>query len=319
FGYVDFAGSGVVHAMGGIAGLAGAIVLGPRIGKYGADGKPRALAAHSIPMAMLGTFILLFGWFGFNAASTFAATDIRFAVVAVNTAIAAAFGATFGMFWAWGRMKKPDPGMMANGMLAGLVAITAPCAFVQPWAAAVIGILAAIIVIESIFFWEKKHIDDPVGAISVHGVGGIFGVLCVGIFADGHYGFGWNLTTAANSSATDGKGVTGILYGSGKFLGSGSFGSLGFGQLASQAIGSLTIIIVMGGIAYAFFKIQNALTKGGIRSEEADEIAGLDRPEMGVLAYDNLQIREIDVVGADPADDMVFVTAGESPDPTTGR
>ena len=319
FGYVDFAGSGVVHAMGGIAGLAGAYVLGARIGKYGPDGKPKALAAHSIPMAMLGTFILLFGWFGFNAASTFAATDIRFAVVAVNTAIAAAFGASAGMFWAMLRMKKPDPGMMANGMLAGLVAITAPCAFVQPWAAAVIGILAAVIVIESIFFWERKGIDDPVGAISVHGVGGIFGVLCVGIFADGHYGFGWNLTTAANNSATDGKAVTGILYGSGKFLGSGSFGSLGFGQLASQAIGSLTIIFIMGGIALLFFKIQNALTKGGIRSEEAHEIAGLDRPEMGVLAYDNLQIREIDVVGIDPADDMVLATGGESVDPSTGR
>src|SRR5262249_36335142 len=155
--------------------------------------KARALAAHSIPMAMLGTFILLFGWFGFNAASTFAATDLRFTVVAVNTAIAAAFGAVMAMFWAMWRMGKPDPGMMANGMLAGLVAITAPCAFVQPWASAVIGIIAAVLVCESILFWERRHIDDPVGAISVHGVGGIFGVLCVGIFADGRYGAGWNL------------------------------------------------------------------------------------------------------------------------------
>jgi Amt family ammonium transporter len=138
FGYVDFAGSGVVHAMGGIAGLAGAIVLGARIGKYGPDGKPRTLAAHSIPMAMLGTFILLFGWFGFNAASTLAATDLRFTVVAVNTAIAAAFGATAAMFYCMKRMGKPDPGMMANGMLAGLVAITAPCAFVSAGGAALI-------------------------------------------------------------------------------------------------------------------------------------------------------------------------------------
>jgi Amt family ammonium transporter len=319
FGYVDFAGSGIVHAMGGIAALAGTIVLGPRLGKYGADGKPRALSAHNIPLAMLGTFILLFGWFGFNAASTFAATDIRFAVVAVNTAIAAAFGAVAAMFYSQIRLKKPDPGMMANGMLAGLVAITAPCAFVQPWAAAVIGILAGIIVMESIFFWERKRIDDPVGAVSVHGVCGIFGVLAVGIFADGRYGGGWNGTTAGNSSATAGKGVTGILYGSGKFLGDGAFGTLGFGQLASQVIGSLTIIVVMGLIAYAFFKIQNALTKGGIRSEEADEVAGLDRPEMGVLAYDNLQVREIDVVGMDPAEDKVLVSGGESPDPTIGR
>ncbi len=146
--------------------------------------------AHSIPMAMLGTFILLFGWFGFNAASTLAATDLRFTVVAVNTAIAAAFGATIAMFYCMKRMGKPDPGMMANGMLAGLVAITAPCAFVQPWAAAVIGSIAAVLVVESVFFFERKGIDDPVGAISVHGVCGICGVLCIGIFADGRYGAG---------------------------------------------------------------------------------------------------------------------------------
>ncbi len=318
FGYVDFAGSGVVHAMGGIAGLAGAMVLGARIGKYGPDGKPRALAGHNIPMAGIGVFILLFGWFGFNAASTFAATDVRFTVVAVNTAIAAAFGAAIAMVYAMKRMGKPDPGMMMNGMLAGLVAITAPCAFVQPWAAAVIGGLAAIIVYESIGFFEKRGIDDPVGAISVHGVGGIFGVLCIGIFADGRYGGGWNSTT--EGAAGSAKGLTGILYGTnGKLFGSGSFGELGFGQLASQAIGALVIIFIMGGIAYGFFKLQDKFTKGGIRSTEADEIAGLDRPEMGVLAYDNLQIREIDVVGMDPADDKVLATGGDSPDPTTGR
>jgi ammonium transporter, Amt family len=313
FGYVDFAGSGVVHAMGGIAGLAGALVLGARIGKYGPDGKPRALAAHSVPMAMLGCFILLFGWFGFNAASTLAATDLRFTVVATNTAIAAAFGATVAMFYCMKRMGKPDPGMMVNGMLAGLVAITAPCAFVQPWAAAVLGSIAAVIVVESVFFFERKGIDDPVGAISVHGVCGIWGVLCIGIFADGRYGSGWNLTTG---STTNGKGVTGILYGSGKLFGSGSFGKLGFGQLASQAIGSLVIIFVMGGIAYLFFKVQNAVMKGGIRSTEADELAGLDLPEMGVLAYDNLQLRELDIVGVD---EEIVMSGGVSQDPTTGR
>ena len=140
FGYVDFAGSGVVHAMGGIAALAGAIVLGPRIGKFGKDGKPRALPGHHIPMAMLGTFILLFGWFGFNAASTFAATDIQFAVVATNTAIAGCLRRHHrACCWIMMRTGKPDPGMMANGMLAGLVAITAPVRLRAPWAAAVIG------------------------------------------------------------------------------------------------------------------------------------------------------------------------------------
>jgi ammonium transporter, Amt family len=257
-------------------------VLGPRLGKYGPDGKPRTLAAHNIPMAMLGTFILLFGWFGFNAASTFAATDLRFTVVAANTAIAAAFGATIAMFYCMKRMGKPDPGMMVNGMLAGLVAITAPCAFVQPWAAAVIGAIAAVLVVESVFFFERKGVDDPVGAISVHGVCGIFGVLSIGLFADGRYGAGWNLTSG---STTDGKGVTGILYGSGKLFGDGSFGKLGWGQLASQAIGALVICTVMLGIAYAFFKIQNAMMKGGIRPDADVEIQGMDIPEMGVYAY----------------------------------
>ena len=142
-GYVDFAGSGVVHAVGGVAALSGALVLGPRLGKYSADGKPNVIPAHNIPMAQLGCFVLLFGWFGFNAASTFAATDVQFATVAANTAIAGAVGATVAMYYMIAKTGKPDPGMMVNGMLAGLVAITAPCAFVAPWAAAVIGLLAA--------------------------------------------------------------------------------------------------------------------------------------------------------------------------------
>jgi Amt family ammonium transporter len=264
-GYVDFAGSGVVHAVGGVAALAGAIVIGPRIGKFGADGKPRAIPGHHIPMAMLGTFILLFGWFGFNAASTFASTDVQFATVAANTAISGAFGAIAAMFWITKRTGKPDPGMMANGMLAGLVAITAPCAFVAPWAAAVIGVIAAILAIEVVFVVERKFkIDDPVGAIAVHGANGIFGVLAVGIFANGSYGGAWN-----GSSVT---GVEGIIKGD-------------WGQFGAQALGVAVIIGVIFPIAFAFFKIQDVMTKGGIRSAEEDEIVGLDLPEMGVLAY----------------------------------
>jgi Amt family ammonium transporter len=270
FGYTDFAGSGVVHAMGGIAALAGAYVLGPRKGKYGMDGKPRALPAHHIPMAMLGTFILLFGWFGFNAASTLAATDIRFAVIATNTAIAAAFGATIAMVWVMFRTGKPDPSMMANGMLAGLVAITAPCAFVQPWAAALIGTVAGVLVIESVWFTERKlKIDDPVGAWSVHGVNGIWGVLAVGLFADGQYGSGWNGTPIDSA-----KGVTGVFY-----------GGTGWGQLGAQAIGVLTIVLIMGGFVFSFFKIQDKIMKGGIRVSDEDEDEGVDIPEMGVHAY----------------------------------
>jgi len=285
FGYVDFAGSGVVHAVGGVAALAGAIVIGPRIGKFNKDGSANTIPGHHIPMAMLGTFILLFGWFGFNAASTFAATDVQFAVAAANTGIAAAFAATTAMFYMMIKTGKPDPGMMVNGMLAGLVAITAPCAFVSPWAAAVIGIIAAIIVIEACGFFERRGIDDPVGAISVHGVGGILGVLFVGIFANGEYGAGWNLTTKGDAATADG--VTGILYDT----------SLGAKQLAAQAIGALIICTVIFGVAFAFFKIQNALTKGGIRSDEADEIAGLDIPEMGALAYPEFHLHEGEVSG----------------------
>ena len=273
FGYVDFAGSGIVHATGGAAALAGAIVLGPRIGKYGKDGKPRALPGHNIPMAMLGTFILLFGWFGFNAASTFAATDVRFTVAAVNTGIAGAFGLIACMFYVWVRSGKPDPAMMANGLLAGLVAITAPCAFVSPWAAAIIGIIAGIIVVEAVYFIERRGVDDPVGAVAVHGVCGTFGALCVGLFANGEYGAGWNLTT--EGSAAEASGITGLFYD----------GSLGFKQLVAQAIAILTVWTVMFGIAFAFFKIQSALTKGGIRASVQDELTGMDLPEMGALAY----------------------------------
>jgi Amt family ammonium transporter len=264
-GYVDFAGSGVVHSVGGVAALAGAIVLGPRIGKFGADGKPKALPGHHIPMAMLGTFILLFGWFGFNAASTFAATDVQFATVATNTAIAGAFGALTAMFYITKRTGKPDPGMMINGMLAGLVAVTAPCAFIAPWAAAVIGIIAAVLAIEAVFIVERKFkIDDPVGAIAVHMVNGIFGTLAVGIFANGSYGAGWNGSSS--------EGIEGIIKGD-------------WGQLGAQALGVAVILGVIFPIAYGFFSIQNKFTKGGIRSAEEDEINGLDIPEMGVVAY----------------------------------
>ena len=267
-GYVDFAGSGVVHAVGGVAAFTGAIVIGPRIGKFGADGKPRTIAGHHVPMAMLGTFILLFGWFGFNAASTFAATDVQFAVAATNTAIAGAFGSIVAMLYITRKTGKPDPGMMVNGMLAGLVAITAPCAFVDPWAAAVIGTIAAVLIIEAVYFFERRGIDDPVGAISVHGVGGLFGLLSVGVFANGTYGAGWNGSTS--------EGVKGIIKGD-------------WGQLGAQALGAVTIVVVCGIMSYSFFAIQNKMTKGGIRSKAEDEIEGLDLAEMGVLAYPEFQ------------------------------
>ena len=176
-GHVDFAGSSVVHLTGGVIGLVGAWVLGPRIGKYNSDGSPNAIPGHSIPMAIIGTFILAFGLFGFNPGSTLAGTDLRIAVVAVNTMLASATGALAATLWMWIiRSKKPDPSMMCNGMLAGLVAITAPCAFVNSGNACLIGLISGVLVVESVYFIERVlKIDDPVGAISVHGVNGAWG------------------------------------------------------------------------------------------------------------------------------------------------
>jgi ammonium transporter, Amt family len=222
--------------------------------------------------------ILLFGWFGFNGASTLAATDSGIGIVVANTAIASAFGLVASMVWITHRTGKPDPGMMANGMLAGLVAITAPCYFVDPWAAAVIGLVAGVLVIEAAFFVERKlKLDDPVGAVAVHGANGLWGVLAVGIFANGHYGQGWNLTASA---ITKGKGVTGIL----------TDWSLGIRQLGAQGMGALMICTVMFGTAYLFFKCSDRFLKGGIRSDEETELAGLDVPEMGVEAYPDFSV-----------------------------
>jgi Amt family ammonium transporter len=265
-GVEDFAGGTAVHINAGAAALALAIILGKRHGWRKDPMRP-----HSLPLVMLGAGLLWFGWFGFNAASTFASTDVQFATVAANTAIAGAFGGIIAMFWITKRTGKPDPGMMVNGMLAGLVAITAPCAFVAPWAAAVIGSIAAVLAIESVFFVERKlKIDDPVGAISVHGVCGLFGVLAVGIFSNGSYGAGWN--------GSPSEGIEGIIKGD-------------WGQLGAQALSAGIIVTVIFGIAFAFFKIQNALTKGGIRSKEEDEIMGLDLPEMGVAAYPEFSLQ----------------------------
>lgn len=262
-GHVDFAGSSVVHLVGGVAALAGAIVIGPRIGKYTKAGKSQAIPGHNIPMAIVGTFILAFGWFGFNAGSTLAGTDLRLTVVAVNTMIASAAGAlvaTLFMMWKFG---KPDPSMMANGLLAGLVAITAPCAFVPSWASFIIGAVAGLLVVLAVFFIDQKlKIDDPVGAVAVHGVNGAWGVLALGLFADGSYGDGWN-------------GVAGTVKG--LFYGDAS-------QFVAQLIGTVTAIIFVFAMMYAFFKLQHKFF--GLRVNAEDEIAGLDMPEMGIKGYE---------------------------------
>jgi ammonium transporter, Amt family len=275
-GAVDFAGSGVVHAMGGVIALAGAIVIGARIGKYDSKGKPNAMPGHHVPMVALGTFILAFGWFGFNPGSTLAGTDLRISYVVVNTMLAGIVGSLASMVTLMMKNLKPDPTMMCNGMLAGLVAITAPCAFVDPWAAAVIGGVAGWLVVVSVFFWEARGIDDPVGAISVHGVNGIWGVLSVGIFATGQYGAGWNgVVRDAMVQAYGSDGVRGLLYGD-------------FSQFVMQSIDA-TVVAVFGFLmAYAWFKMSDLITP--IRVSAETEMEGLDGPEMGTLGYPDFQI-----------------------------
>ncbi|MDY6954644.1 MAG: ammonium transporter, partial [Thermodesulfobacteriota bacterium] len=180
-GFIDFAGSTVVHSIGGWVALAGAIVLGPRIGKYTKDGRIKPIPGHNLPLAALGVFILWLGWFGFNPGSTTAANkDI--AMIFVNTNLAAAAGAILAMITAWMKFKKPDAGMSLNGALAGLVAITSPCATVTPLSAIIIGSAAGILVVLSVLFFDRIKVDDPVGAISVHGVCGAWGTLAAGLF-----------------------------------------------------------------------------------------------------------------------------------------
>jgi len=264
-GALDFAGSGVVHAVGGFVALAGIVVLGARVGKFKKDGTPVAIPGHDIPLAILGTIILVFGWIGFNGMSTLAATDLRFTIVIVNTILAATAGSLSAWLLVWRLWGKPDPSMIANGMLAGLVAITAPCAFVAPWGAMLIGLIAGLIVVGGVVFVERVlKQDDPVGAVAVHGFNGLWGLAALGLFADGTYGDGFNGVNGP---------VTGLLYGG------------GFGQLGAQLISVAVVVAWAFGVGWTFFKLQNALTPGGIRSTESDELAGLDATEMGTLAY----------------------------------
>jgi len=185
-GFIDFAGSTVVHSVGGWLALAGAVVVGPRLGKFTADGKPRAIPGHNIPIAALGVFLLWFGWYGFNPGSTTTGTQ-NVAIIAVTTTLAAAAGSITSMLYSWLRFKKPDVGMTLNGALAGLVAITAGCANVSAFSAVVIGAIAGVLVVVSVGLFDRLKVDDPVGAISVHGVNGAFGTLAAGVFDVGGF------------------------------------------------------------------------------------------------------------------------------------
>ncbi len=264
-GHVDFAGSGVVHAMGGFVGLAGTMVLGPRFGKYGADGKPRHIPGHNVTLASLGVFILWFGWFGFNGGSVLESEVLRLSVVLVNTNLAAAAGAATCLWVGYFYWKRYSLDMSLNGALGGLVGITAPAAYVGSGASVLIGVVAGLVVFYGIRFLDYRGVDDPVGAVSVHGFSGVWGLLSVGIFADGIF-------------PLDGP-VTGLLYGG------------GFGQLISQFIGAGTVFVIAFGGGMVMFTILNKLFT--IRVSPEHELKGLDVAEHGVEPPDFLVVDNV--------------------------
>ena len=258
-GFADFAGSTVVHSVGGWVALAGAMIVGPRTGKYAADGTPKAIPGHNIPLAALGVFILWFGWFGFNPGSTTVA-DGTIGYIAVNTSLAGCAGTLGAMMTAWFRYGKPDTSMTLNGALAGLVGITAGCYEVAPTGAVVIGLLAGILVVLSVEFIDRVlKIDDPVGAVSVHGVCGAFGTIMTGLLAHPKYGT-----------------ITGLFYGG------------GFGQTMTQIIGVAATFAWAFGMGYIVFASIKAVM--GLRVSREEELKGLDICEHGSEAYNGFQI-----------------------------
>ena len=260
-GFADFAGSAVVHTVGGCAALVGTSMLKPRTGKYGLDGKANVIPAHSIPLASLGVFILWFGWFGFNSASTLAVGDgSLIGRIAINTNLAAALGGIVAMVTVWKRFGKPDLSMAMNGALAGLVAVTAPCAFIEPWAAMVIGGIGGYLVVRGVELLDKLQIDDPVGAFPVHGICGIWGTIAIGIFGRESLGLANN----------------GFIYG-------GNPTQLGIQMVGITAV-IIWVVISMG----AVFKLIDLTI--GLRISPEEELRGLDIGEHGMEAYGGFQI-----------------------------
>src|SRR3989441_2322269 len=267
-GMQDFAGSTVVHYQGALAALAGALLLGPRIGKFGRDGRANPIPGHNMPYAVLGTIILWFGWFGFNPGSTLAViTGDKigyFGYVALTTNVAAAAGAIGGIVSAWVILRKPDISMMLNGVLAALVAITAASGFVAPWAAVVIGLVSGLIAVAGVLFVERIDIDDPIGAVSVHGMAGVWGTLATGIFA---------VPALASNLAT---GTGGLVY-------TGSFHQLGVQALGLVAVGGFTFTA-------AFGCLWGVKRLGGIRVEPGTETARLAGSEHGLWGHPEFYI-----------------------------
>ena len=267
-GFFDFAGSTVVHTVGGVAGLAGIMLLGPRIGKYKADGSVHAIPGHNMTSATLGCLILWLGWFGFNPGSTMAADPTAISHILNTTNLAGAIGLLTATATAWIVLGKPDLGMTINGCLAGLVAITAGCAFVSVNSSLIIGGAAGILVVFAVLFFDKLKLDDPVGALAVHLANGVFGTLCVGLFAQDK--------------------ITGVATGNGLFFGGG------FKLLSIQALGSVTVIVFTLVLSLIFWgAIKLAM---GLRVSKEEEIEGLDLGEHGMEAYAGFQQTTTDYV-----------------------
>lgn len=260
-GFLDFAGSTVVHTTGGVAALIGTMLLGPRIGKFNKDGSANIIAGHSIPLASLGVLILWFGWFGFNPGSTLSVGNgDLIARIAINTNLAAAIGALTALVTAWIWFGTPDLTMTMNGALAGLVAITAPCAFVSPIASIIIGAVGGVIVVAGVYLLDKIQIDDPVGAFPVHGLNGIWGTLAIGLFGQKALG-------VANN---------------GLFLGGGTT------QLMIQALGVFSVALFVAITMTIVFKIIDLVI--GLRVTREEELKGLDIGEHGIESYGGFQV-----------------------------
>lgn len=258
-GMQDFAGSTVVHLCGATAAVAGTLLLGPRLGKYGPDGRPRPIPGHSMPLAIFGVIILWFGWFGFNPGSTLAAVGTRFADIAVTTNLAAASGVLGAIVVGYRLQRTVDIGLAGNGAIAALVAITAPCAYVEDWAACVIGAVAGGLMVLVVFAMERLHVDDPIGAIAGHGMGGIWGTLSCGLFTTGEW------------ARVNNVGRPGLLYGG------------GFHQLGVQALGILAVSAFVFVASYAVFLACRRTV--GLRVSAQEEIEGLDIHEHGMWGY----------------------------------
>jgi Amt family ammonium transporter len=264
----DFAGSTVVHTVGGVIALMGAIVLGPRLGRTFTRDGGGPTPPHDLTIAALGAVILWFGWYGFNPGSTLSAMDFTgMGRVAANTTLAACAGGLIAVLIVYPRSKKWDLGMSCNGFLGGLVAITCPCYWVSPTGSVIIGALAAVIVVYGVDLIEWLRIDDPIGAVAVHMFCGIFGTLSLGLFATGTYG----LPTTTGQDTSAGSLVTGLFYGGGAHV------------LVAQCIGSAACVVLVGGAAFAIFKAIDAL--GLLRVEESGELEGIDISEHGLPAY----------------------------------